>query len=71
MQCGISLTVGLVFSFRLCTLDAETFDLCSTDTIARKLNSSDATEYAEIVGFFGPRVWGEPLNASALLYLVN
>ncbi|GHJ85662.1 hypothetical protein NliqN6_2064 [Naganishia liquefaciens] len=41
------------------------------DTIARKLNSSDATEYAEIVGFFGPRVWGEPLNASALLYLVN
>jgi hypothetical protein len=29
------------------------------DTIARKLNSSDASEYAEMIGFFGPRVWGK------------
>ncbi|KAJ9115615.1 hypothetical protein QFC20_000940 [Naganishia adeliensis] len=28
------------------------------DTIARKLNSSDASEFAEMIGFFGPRVWG-------------
>ena len=29
------------------------------DTIARKLNSSDASEYAEMIGFFGPRIWGK------------
>lgn len=30
------------------------------DTLARKVNSSDASEYATMIGCCGSRFWGEP-----------
>jgi hypothetical protein len=33
--------------------------LCVTDTIKRKVNGSDASRFAAMIGFFGPRVWGK------------
>ena len=34
----------------------------SQDTLARKVNSSDASEYAHMIGCCGSRFWGELLT---------
>jgi hypothetical protein len=43
-----------------------------TDTIARKVNSSDASRFAVMIGFFGPRVWGEfPANGTLTIARID
>ncbi len=42
----------------------ETYRSLFADTIARKLNSSDASEFAQICGCCGSRIWG-------ILWLLN
>lgn len=43
---------------KLCDVLAFVIDLC-LDTIARKVNSSDASEFAVMIGCCPSRVWGE------------
>jgi Peptidase M50B-like len=52
------LPVGYHWYVGICPTRIEVLNNSPDDTLARKVNTSDASVYAEMVGCCGSRVWG-------------